>query len=83
MDGGSVKETPEQRALAEHASNLMADYRQRLLPVQQRMIEATKTMVAQHGRAAYYQEKSRDKQDPGATVGMLIFKSLSDYVKVG
>ena len=44
MDGGSVKETPEQRALAEHASNLMADYRQRLLPVQQRMIEATKTM---------------------------------------
>ena len=44
MDGGSVKETPAQRALAEHANSLMADYRQRLLPVQQRMIEATKTM---------------------------------------
>ena len=45
MDGGSVKETPEQRALAEHASNLMADYRQRLLPVQQRMIEATEAAL--------------------------------------
>jgi dihydroxyacetone kinase-like protein len=37
-------------------------------------------MVAQYGRPAYYQEKSKGKQDPGATVGMLIIKAFADYV---
>ena len=44
-------------------------------------LEKTKTMVAQHGRAAYYQEKSRDKQDPGATVGCLIATTLADFIR--
>ena len=35
-------------------------------------VEATTNMVAQHGRAAYYQEKSRASRDPGATVGSLV-----------
>lgn len=43
-------------------------------------VEATKDMVAQHGRAAYYQEKSRTAQDPGATVGALVMKVFADYV---
>lgn len=44
-------------------------------------VEATKDMVAQHGRAAYYQEKSRTAQDPGATVGALIVAVFADYVE--
>ncbi len=43
-------------------------------------VEATKDMVAQYGRPAYYQDKSKGKQDPGATVGMLIIKAFADYV---
>lgn len=46
MDGGNVRETPAQKALAEHASNLMADYKARWAPVQQRMIETTNVMGA-------------------------------------
>lgn len=44
-------------------------------------LENTRTMVAQHGRAAYYQEKSRDKQDPGATVGYLLAATLADFIR--
>jgi dihydroxyacetone kinase-like protein len=43
-------------------------------------VEATKDMVAQHGRAAYYQEKSRTVQDPGATVGALIVAVFAEYI---
>jgi dihydroxyacetone kinase-like protein len=44
-----------------------------------RGVEETKKMRGQHGRAAYYQEKSLDKQDPGATVGMFLVKAFADY----
>jgi len=44
-------------------------------------LENTRTMVAQHGRAAYYQEKSRDKQDPGATVGYLLVATLAGFIR--
>jgi dihydroxyacetone kinase-like protein len=40
-------------------------------------LEATKEMVAKHGRPAYYGEQSRGKQDPGATVGVLIVKGFA------
>ena len=43
-------------------------------------MEHTKTMVAQHGRAAYYQEKSRKVQDPGAALGSLVINTFSDYI---
>lgn len=39
-------------------------------------LEATKEMVARHGRGAYYGEQSRGKQDPGATVGVLVLKGF-------
>src|SRR6266850_3449458 len=35
--GGEIQETAQQKAMAEHAVNLMNDYRQRWLPVQQRL----------------------------------------------
>lgn len=43
-------------------------------------MEATKDMVAVHGRAAYQKENSRGYVDGGATVGMLIFKAVSEYI---
>jgi len=43
-------------------------------------LEATKTMVAQHGKAAAFQEKTIGLQDAGATVGMLLITSMSDFV---
>ena len=43
-------------------------------------LESTKSMVAQHGRAAYYQEKSRDIQDPGATIGSMLVAAFADFV---
>lgn len=36
-------------------------------------LQLTKELVAQHGRAAYYQEKSKGHQDAGATVAVFIF----------
>lgn len=45
----------------------------------QKGVEATKDMVSQHGRAHYYGEKSKGKQDPGATVAMLATRAISDY----
>lgn len=43
-------------------------------------LEATKTMVAQHGKAAAFQEKTVGLQDAGATVGMLLVTSMSAFV---
>lgn len=43
-------------------------------------MEKTKEMIAVHGRAAYYQEKSIGNTDGGATVGMLIFKVIDEYI---
>lgn len=42
-------------------------------------VKRTENMVAQHGRAAYYQEKSRTVQDPGATVGALVVEEFSNH----
>jgi dihydroxyacetone kinase-like protein len=43
-------------------------------------LDAATAMQARHGRAAYYQEKSIGKQDPGATVGFLIVKTLNEFL---
>lgn len=43
-------------------------------------VEKTKSLVAKHGRQAYYGDKSLGQVDPGATVGMLLVKSFYDYV---
>jgi phosphoenolpyruvate---glycerone phosphotransferase subunit DhaL len=43
-------------------------------------LEATKEMVAQHGRIAYYKDKSLGHQDPGATVGVFILQVFAEYI---
>ncbi len=43
-------------------------------------LEATKAMVAQHGKAACFAEKSIGLQDAGATVGFLIVEAMRDFV---
>lgn len=40
-------------------------------------LEQTKKLISQHGKAACFQEKTLGHQDPGATVGMLLFKALA------
>lgn len=42
-------------------------------------LDHTKTMVAQHGKAAAFQEKSMGLQDAGATVGVLIVTTMRDF----
>lgn len=42
-------------------------------------LEQTKTLVAQHGKAAAFQEKTVGLQDAGATVGALILRELSKF----
>ncbi len=44
-------------------------------------LEATKLLVAQHGKAAAFQEKSRGLQDAGATVGAIIVETMAEFVK--
>ena len=43
-------------------------------------LEATKAMIAQHGKAACFQEKTVGLQDAGATVGVLIIETLHAFV---
>jgi phosphoenolpyruvate---glycerone phosphotransferase subunit DhaL len=43
-------------------------------------LEESTMMKAQHGRAAYYQEKSIGKQDGGATVGAYIIDGFYNYI---
>jgi phosphoenolpyruvate---glycerone phosphotransferase subunit DhaL len=44
-------------------------------------VEATKQMVAQHGKAACFPEKSIGLQDAGATVGYMIIDAMRDFAK--
>ncbi|GAA0719230.1 dihydroxyacetone kinase subunit L [Clostridium malenominatum] len=41
----------------------------------------TKDIKSKFGRAAYYGEGSIGNQDPGATVGMFLFKAIYEYFK--
>ncbi|MBW8323012.1 MAG: dihydroxyacetone kinase subunit L [Arenimonas sp.] len=43
-------------------------------------LEATKAMVAQHGKAAAFQQKTVGLQDAGATVGYFLIRRMSEYV---
>ena len=41
--------------------------------------QATKEMVALHGRAKWFKEKSIGKEDPGAVASMIFIKSFYEY----
>jgi phosphoenolpyruvate---glycerone phosphotransferase subunit DhaL len=43
-------------------------------------VEATRDMVAQRGKAAAFQDKSRGLPDAGATVGLMIVEAFRDFV---
>jgi dihydroxyacetone kinase-like protein len=43
-------------------------------------LDDTKKMIAQHGKAACFQEKTLGLQDAGATVGFLLIDSLREFV---
>ena len=43
-------------------------------------LEATKNMVAQHGKAAAFQQKTVGLQDAGATVGVLLVTTMNEFV---
>ncbi|BDA83175.1 dihydroxyacetone kinase subunit L [Aureimonas sp. SA4125] len=43
-------------------------------------LEATKDLVAQHGKAAAFQEKSRGLADAGGTVAVILVETLRDFV---
>ncbi|KQY16415.1 Dak phosphatase [Rhizobium sp. Root73] len=43
-------------------------------------LEVTKSMVAQHGKAAAFQEKTVGLQDAGATVGAFMIRRMADFV---
>ncbi|WP_269275643.1 dihydroxyacetone kinase family protein [Sinorhizobium psoraleae] len=42
-------------------------------------LEATKSMLAQHGKAAAFQEKTIGLQDAGATVGYFLIRSMAEF----
>jgi dihydroxyacetone kinase-like protein len=48
--------------------------------VAERALEDTKSLVAQHGKAAAFQEKTVGLQDAGATVGTMLVRKLGDFV---
>jgi dihydroxyacetone kinase-like protein len=43
-------------------------------------LEATKSLLAQHGKAAAFQEKTIGLQDAGATVGAFLIRRMADFV---
>lgn len=45
----------------------------------ERALEATKSMLAQHGKAAAFQEKTIGLQDAGATVGYFLIKTMAEF----
>jgi phosphoenolpyruvate---glycerone phosphotransferase subunit DhaL len=44
-------------------------------------LENTKSLVAQHGKAAAFQEKTTGLQDAGATVGFLMIRRMAEFAK--
>jgi phosphoenolpyruvate---glycerone phosphotransferase subunit DhaL len=47
----------------------------------ERGLEKSKHMKAQHGRAAYYGDTSIGKQDPGATVGLVMVRTIAGHLR--
>lgn len=66
LEASAAEGTPLARALASAEE------------VARTALEGTKAMVAQHGKAAAFQEKTIGLQDAGATVGFLLVKSMAE-----
>lgn len=44
-------------------------------------LEATRDLVAQHGKAAAFQEKTRGIQDAGSTVAVILIETMARFVR--
>lgn len=44
-------------------------------------LENTRDLVAQHGKAAAFQEKTRGIQDAGGTVAVILIETVADFVR--
>jgi len=73
---------PAAQALAEAVTSglTLEECAQRMYDAARTGYETSKGLVAQHGRAAYYGEQSRGKEDPGAAAALIIIKGMHDYV---
>ena len=72
--------SPVASALEGKQTNSVQEILNEALLTAERALEQTKSMQAQHGRAAYYGVKSIGHQDAGATVAYLIYKTLHEMV---
>ena len=66
---------------AAEAGDSLADAWQKAYEAARDGVEQTKSMQSVHGRAAYYQEKSIGRQDPGATAMMYIVSGVAKAVR--
>lgn len=66
---------------AAEAGDSLADAWQKAYEAARDGVEQTKSMQSVHGRAAYYQEKSIGRQDPGATAMMYIVSGIAKAVR--
>ena len=66
---------------AVEAGDSLADAWQKAYEAARDGVEQTKSMQSVHGRAAYYQEKSIGRQDPGATAMMYIVSGVAKAVR--
>lgn len=72
---------PMARALAVEADKgtVLADALAEASRVAEDALEATKSMVAQHGKAAAFQQKTVGLQDAGATVGFFLIRRMAEF----
>ena len=58
----------------------LADAHNAAADAAEQALEATKSLLAQHGKAAAFQEKTIGLQDAGATVGAFLIRRMADFV---
>lgn len=62
------------------AGALLSDALNATADAAEQALEATKSMLAQHGKAAAFQEKTVGLQDAGATVGYFLIRRMAEFV---
>lgn len=72
---------PAVRALSDNVAAGSAAAFKRAAEAAEAGSESTKAMRSVHGRAAYYGDKSIGIVDGGSVVGMLIFRSIAEYLR--
>lgn len=73
---------PISRTLSESAEcgDTLRQAMEKALVTASEALEATKSMVAQHGKAAVFREKALGLQDAGGTALYILFKAMCDFI---